>query len=139
MVKPTSEQIEEIFDNSYKLESGECEGIVIKNYQFTNKYGRSPFAKVINEHFKNSHTAKFKEPTGLFERDLVYKYLTAEYVLKEVNKLDDKTKVAEAINIVYNEFVRDFIAEILKKYKNPTINFYELKKYVAKYVVATIL
>lgn len=146
ITNPTPEQIEAISKCSYDvLNEGVGEGIVIKNYKFVNKFGRQAFAKVVNEHFSDKHDSKYKankpRPEGDdFEKKLVYKYLTDEYVLKEYNKLGgDHTTFHKLIQIVFEEFVRDYISEIISKYKNPTINFKTLRKYVASYVVNTII
>jgi hypothetical protein len=132
--KPTPELIDRVLNsNDYLLDSGQSEGVVIKNYEYTNVYGRHPFAKVIN-----TRTSAKPLPPACLEQQIVDFYLTQEYVLKELNKLDESA-IAKVIHVVYNEFVRDYMSEILKKYKNPTINFRDLKKHIAKTVVDTIL
>lgn len=143
---PTPEQIEKVSKQTYNLlDTGVGEGVVIKNYKFVNKFSRQAFAKVVNEHFQAKRDSKYKanSPKPIdddFEKKLVYKYLTDEYVLKEFNKIDpNQTPINALIGIVFEEFVRDYILEMLNKYKQPTINFKTLRKYVAKYVVNVVL
>jgi ATP-dependent RNA circularization protein (DNA/RNA ligase family) len=144
---PPETKLEEVLNsNTYLLESGVGEGIVIKNFDFVNKYGRQAYAKLTTKHFQAKHDSSFKsnapkDGEDLFEKKLVYKYLSDEYVLKELNKFEnfESAKVSELISIVYEEFIRDYISEIISKYKNPSINFKTLRKHLASYVVDTVL
>lgn len=145
IANPTQENIAVALKQPYPiLEWGYGEGVVIKNYEFINKYGRQVFAKVVNEHFQAKHNSGYKanspKPSESdFEKKLVYKYLSDEYVLKELNKVKDSIPIANLIHIVFEEFVRDYISEIIKKYKCPTIDFKALKKTIASVVVDIVL
>lgn len=120
-------------ENNYLLESGKCEGIVIKNYSFVNKYGRTPFAKLINEKFT---TLKEKVSNMEVEVKIIDNFLSQEYLEKEISKVEDPhKKIGYLINIVFEEFIRDYILEIISKYKNPTINFKNLKSLIAKKLI----
>ena len=55
---PSHEQLyKELEKNQFLIRDGEgCgEGIVIKNYNFTNKYGRKTWAKIVTSEFKDKH------------------------------------------------------------------------------------
>lgn len=65
---------------------------------------------------------------------IVNSYLTSEHVLKEKHKLEEKyggwssKNIFELLNRVYDEFLKDNFELILKKYKDPTINFKLLRQ-----------
>lgn len=125
-------------ENNYLLESGKCEGIVIKNYSFVNKYGRTPFAKLINEKLV---TIKEKVSNlNNLEAEIIEKYLSQEYLLKEINKVEEPhKKIGYLVTTVFEEFVRDYILEIISKYKYPNINFKKLKQEIATRLVSQII
>lgn len=142
IANPTQENIDKALKQPYPiLEWGYGEGIVIKNYEFINKFGRPAFAKIIHEHLQAKKSSKPSDQKSVndFEKKLVYKYLSEEYVLKELNKLEGNTQIGKLIHIVFEEFVRDYISEINKKYKCPTINFRVLKKNIASVVADIVL
>jgi len=125
-------------ENNYLLESGKCEGIVIKNYSFVNKYGRTPFAKLINEKL-TTIKEKVSDLNNL-EVDIIEKFLSEEYLLKEINKVEAAhTKIGYLVSTVFEEFVRDYILEIISKYKYPNINFKKLKQEIARRLVSQII
>lgn len=125
-------------ENNYLLESGKCEGIVIKNYSFVNKYGRTPFAKLINEKLV---TIKEKVSNlNNLEAEIIEKYLSQEYLLKEINKVEEPhKKIGYLVTTVFEEFVRDYILEIISKYKYPNINFKKLKQEISTRLVSQII
>lgn len=125
-------------ENNYLLESGIGEGIVIKNYSFVNKYGRTPFAKLINE---KTNTLKEIIPSlNNLEVEIIEKFLSQEYLEKEICKVEDPhKKIGYLAHTVFEEFIRDYILEIISKYNNPTINFKNLKNNIAKKLVKKII
>lgn len=125
-------------ENNYLLESGKCEGIVIKNYSFVNKYGRTPFAKLINE--KLTQIKEKVSNLNNLEEEIIEKYLSQEYLLKEINKVEEPhKKIGYLVTTVFEEFVRDYILEIISKYKYPNINFKKLKQEIATRLVSRII
>jgi hypothetical protein len=125
-------------ENNYLLESGKCEGIVIKNYSFVNKYGRTPFAKLINE--KLTTTKEKVSNLNNLEVEIIDKFLSKEYLLKEINKVDEPhKKIGYLISTISEEFIRDYILEIISKYKYPNINFKKLKQEIAQRLVREII
>ena len=137
---PTQEDIEKLLDRTgeYLVTSGLGEGIVIRRFDFVNKYGRTTWAKMLTEDFKNkknkvrSENKDNKEefPT---EHEIITKFLTPEHIQKEYNKLieikgDWSSKyIFELLNRVFTEFFKDNWEIILKKFHMPTINFRVLK------------
>lgn len=69
---------------------GVGEGIVVKNYDFTNCYGRTVWGKIVREDFKiasKSPNKGMKELT--VEETIADKYVTKDFVSKEFHKFTD--------------------------------------------------
>ena len=147
LTNPTEEEIKTYLDKTgdYLITEGLGEGIVIKNYDYKNKYGRTTWAKMLTEDFRKNkkesreknHIAKEKED---IEFIIINAFLTPEHVLKEKHKIEEKyggwssKNIHELLNRVYDEFLKDNFEIILKKFKDPTINFWNLRKYSNDYV-----
>ena len=125
--------------NNYLLDSKSLigEGIVIKNYSFVNKYGRIAFAKLINER-THTHTITTEKNISP-EKLLLDKYLSNEYILKEINKINEPHRnVPTVINTIFYEFIRDYILEIVGTEKNLSIDFKNLKKEISNIIRDTL-
>lgn len=121
----------------YLLTSGLGEGIVIKNYDYVNKYGRRTWAKILTEDFLETKkelrmkNADQKESCPI-EHNIIL-LLTEEHIQKEYYKLMEakggwsSNYIFELLNRVFNEFFKDNYELILKKFHMPTINFKILK------------
>lgn len=127
---PTYEQLIEVLNkNTYLVKEGIGEGIVIKNYSFRNKYGRITWAKIITSEFKEEKREVWGEQKvkEMVELEIVEKFLTPAFVEKEYSKLSEEgwssKKIPQLLGTVYHEFVTEEIWNILKEFKNPTINF----------------
>ncbi len=137
-------------ETNFLLKEGETkgEGIVIKRYDFTNKYGRTVWAKMITNEFKERAHKEMGAPevngTLLIEQKIVDEFLTEEFVLKEKSKLelDDgwhSKLIPKLLGVVYYEFIREETWNWVKKYKNPqNISFSLLNKLVIEKVKKTI-
>lgn len=109
--------------------SGKGEGIVIKNYDFVNKYGRTTWAKVVKPIAKAA--IKLKPPiSGNIESDIVDKFLTPELIQKEQAKIvsdvgfDFEPKlIPRLLQTIWHVFIREELFEAIKKYRNPKIDF----------------
>lgn len=148
---PSVEDIKEYLDKTgdFLITDGLGEGIVIKNYDYKNKYGRMTWAKILTEDFRevkketrnNNHIAKEE---GNIEHDIINLFLTPEHVLKEKHKLEEKyggwsTKnIFELLNRVFDEFLNDDLQLIIKKYKNPVIDFKKMKRCSDEFVKEVI-
>lgn len=114
------------------------EGIVVKNYDFKNKYGRQTWGKIISNEFKETHHKVMGAPlvngSKIIEDEIVYKYVTSDFVLKEqakiVNELGEwkPQYIPRLLGVVYYTLIHEEIWNILKEYKNPKINFTLLNK-----------
>lgn len=136
---PTLDDIKALLESTgkYLITDGLGEGIVIKNYDYVNKYGRSTWAKILTEDFilKKSHT-KIKNNNEKEECPIehsIISLLTVDHIQKEYNKLLEikgdwcSKYIFELLNRVFIEFYRDNWEIIMKKFHFPTINFRVLK------------
>lgn len=137
---------------NYLISTGVGEGIVIKNYDYRNKYGRRTWAKMLTEDFlmnkkENRGSKRVAQEQGeTIEREII-KLMTVDHVLKEKAKVMENRGsttweskfIPELLNRAFNEFFRDNWEIILKKFHNPTINFQTLKKYSDEFVKSIIL
>ena len=141
---PTEEQLLHIMkeNNTYLIEDGKGvgEGIVIKNYDYINKFGHVVWAKMVTNEFKEAHKKamgvnEINKPT--IEELIVNKFCTESFIEKEYSKilliLENKGETFNSkhipmlLNILYAEFIQEEMVEILKQFKNPTINFKRLQ------------
>lgn len=119
-----------------KADSGIGEGIVIKNYNYRNKYGRQTWAKIITDEFleKKQQPKDKQSQDSTIEQQIAAKYLTTAFLEKEFTKLKNELGSWKSeytiryLNTIYNVFIHEEIWDILKDYKNPTINFRLLQK-----------
>ena len=80
--------ISQLEKNTFLIENGKGmgEGIVIKNYDYYNKYGRQKWAKIITSEFKEKHQKSFDTPlleTSYIEEKIVTEILTDAFIEKE--------------------------------------------------------
>ena len=128
-------------ENKFLLKDGAGigEGIVIKNYNFSNKYGRTTWAKIIaNEYLDKKHKIKDNVPfteIKCVEQQIVDKFVTADFASKEyVKMIVDKGGVwraqfiGEFLGRTWNTFINEEIWNILKEFKHPTVDFGKLNK-----------
>lgn len=115
---------------------GNGEGIVIKNYEYVNKFGRMTWAKMVLNEFKAQHSRIMGHPDikgkECVEQRIVDKYVSSDLIEKEYQKIIhdnegwDSKKIPALFGRVYNSLIIDDIWAILKEHKNPTINFNKL-------------
>lgn len=130
--------------NTYLIQenSGFGEGIVIKNYDFVNKYGRTCWAKVVTNEFKDKHIREMGanriNEKKMVEEEIALNFCTKSLCEKVKAKIENdrgdwkSQYIPQLLATVYYDIVREEIWTILKKYKNPTINFNTLKVFVNK-------
>ena len=124
-------------ENNFLIADGKGvgEGVVIKNYDFYNRYRRQTWAKIVTSEFREKHHKEMGAPVSanrLVEEDIVDKFVTRAFVEKEyakiVNANDGWTSkmIPQLLSRVFHELITEEIWNILKAFKNPTINFNDL-------------
>lgn len=132
---PTLEQIHELLQKTgdFLVSEGFGEGLVCKNYEYQNTRGDIIWGKVINDEFKGTRFANngIKEvpKRSPIEERIVEDFCTNAFIEKEYAKIVVASEgwhqkfIPRLLHTVYHELVTEEIWNILKKYKNPIINF----------------
>jgi hypothetical protein len=140
---PSLEQVYKCLEQSNFLVqdgAGNGEGIVIKRYDYKNKYGRITWAKVVTSEFKEKHYKTMGAPKEKGAEPIEVKIanekcteaLIEKTYAKILAELDDKgvgwssKNIPQLLNTVFHDFVQEEIWDIVKDYKQPTINFKQL-------------
>lgn len=110
------------------------EGIVIKNYNYINKFGRICWAKIVNEDYKILKHKKIL-PTDLIEERIAKRYVTQDLVDKEYYKIEsdggwNSKLIPRLLQTVYYCIVKEEGWNFVKENKNPIINFKQLQQFV---------
>lgn len=129
---PSYEDLINLLDkNTFLIDKeGEIgEGIVIKNYNFVNRYGRMTWGKIVRAEFKHKHKCEDTEIKS-FEEKIVDKYVTSAFVEKEFAKIEQEgwnsKMIPRLINTIFHTLIVEETWNFLKEYKNPTIDFKKL-------------
>lgn len=134
-------------DSSYR-NKGKGEGIVIKNYNRLNQYGRPLFGKVVNKSFQEKKEAKFGKSKVKREDApyIVNKYCTKarikKIVLKMVNQ-EGRSLSRDLMNDLIKRVIRDILDEsILEMYEQDKrvkiVDFKMLHKLVPQKCLKTL-
>jgi len=133
--------------NTFLIEDGKGpgEGIVIKRYDFVNHFGRTTWAKVVRNEFKEKNAQAFGAPTvsmlGGIEVELAETYVTEGRVQKTFDKMTDDVpwssrRIPELFNRVWHDVVTEETWDIVKAHKLPTIDFKRFYNAVVRQVKA---
>jgi hypothetical protein len=126
--------------NVFLIKDGEGvgEGIVIKNYDYKNKFGRQTWAKMVTNEFKEKHHKEMGAPIigcEIVEEKIVSKFVTQAMVDKVVAKIVltndgwSSRCIPQLINTVFYDLIKEESWEFVKAFKNPTINYKTLSHY----------
>ena len=138
--------LEALKKNTFLIEegSGIGEGIVVKNYDFVNKYGRITWAKVVRQEFKEENAKTFGINTiGLMapvEKRIVDKFVTDAMIDKVMDKIVNEVGTWESkyiprlLNTVFYDLIREETWEFLKEFNLPSMSFQSLKAYTIQRV-----
>ena len=112
---------------------GNGEGIVIKNYDFYNKYGRQTWAKIVSNEFKEKHAksmgADVVTQQEIIEEKILTKYCTEAFIEKEYAKIVNEKEgwrsqyIHMLLGRVFSELIKEETWNFIKEFKNPKINF----------------
>lgn len=134
--------------NNFFIKDGQGlgEGIVLKNYEFYNRFGNQKWAKIIRSEFKEQHHRVMGPPeteAKLIEEAIAEEFCTEALVQKTYAKIAldgwNSKKIPELLERVYYDVVTEEIWNILKKHrKTITINFGTLRHFVTRRVKAIL-
>lgn len=136
---PTKEQLYSKLElNDYLMRDGYIgEGIVIKNYRFKTM-GKQTWGKIVRTEFKDKHRdmSDVSIQSGLsIESKVIDKFVTNALCEKEMAKIRNETGTFEnrdmprLLSTIFYCIITEDMWDILKKFKNPTIDFAKLKYY----------
>lgn len=117
---------------------GQGEGVVLKNYDYKNKYGRQTWAKIVGNEFKAKHHLEMGAPVvgcEIVEEKIVAKYVTQALVdkvhAKIVNEMDGWSSkyIPRLLHTVYYDLVTEETWNFVKEFKSPKIDFKVLSHY----------
>lgn len=132
---PTYEVILKATENNRFLlqeNSGVGEGVVIKQYGFKNRFGRTTWAKLVTNTFKDEHV---KEMGGsvvnvkLVEEEISEQFITAHMVEKIIAKIrNDQGQfsarcIPQLLGMAFHDLVTEELWQAIKVHKNPKIDF----------------
>lgn len=126
--------------NIYLIEDGKGfgEGIVLKNYDFRNKYNRNVFAKIVTSEFKEKHAKAMgvSEIKGarMIEEEIADKFVTKALCEKVFSKIENESgwsskMIPRLLNTVFYDLIKEDSWEFVKEFKNPSINFKTLQHF----------
>jgi hypothetical protein len=133
--------INQLGNNVFLIEDGKgCgEGIVLKNYDWHNQYGRQTWAKIVTSEFKEKHAKEMGAPVvqgkKLIEEEIAAKFITTALVEKEHAKIANEVgwtskQIPRLLNTVFYSLVKEDTWDFVKEHKNPIINFKTLQHFV---------
>lgn len=110
---------------------GVGEGIVIKRYDFKNKYGRTVWAKIVTSEFKEKHYKEMGSPEIKGELTpevrFVDEYCTEAFIKKEYSKIAvdgfNSRKIPQLLSTVFYSLVCEHTWDFVKKHKFPRLDF----------------
>jgi hypothetical protein len=133
---PTYEQlIGQLEQNIFLIEGGKgCgEGIVIKNYDFVNCYGRTTWGKIVTSEFKEKHSKVMGAPSingrKMVEEDIVAEFCTTALIEKTQAKIVAECDgwnskfIPRLLQTVFYDLIKEDCWSFVKKFKNPKIDF----------------
>lgn len=132
---PTIEQINEFVGKTDFGDRGE--GVVIKNFNFVDKFGLRHFAKIVTQQFKEDNAVTFggnnKHSDTYWEVYVMNKYITLERIQKILHKLQpiieeklDMKHIPRVMGTVYHDMVTEEAWEIVNNI--PALDFKKLKQ-----------
>lgn len=134
---PTYERlVNQLEKNGYLIEDGQGtgEGIVIKNYNYKNRFGRVVWAKIVKNEFKAKHAkcdvTEIKE-NKIIEEEIVNKFVTKALIEKELAKIETESgwsskQIPRLFNTVFYCLVKEESWNFVKEFKNPIVDFKRL-------------
>lgn len=136
---PTIDELAKLAEGPDEFGAEQKEGIVIKRFNFVNKYGRVQWGKIVHEGFQLKNKLAFRPKNA---DDITIKFasetITEHLVLKIIAKIkaedsnNDITirKMPQILGLAWYDVFTEELWGFVKKYKVKEFNFYEAKKLV---------
>ena len=130
----------ELENNGFLIKEGRGsgEGIVIKNYLFQNRFGRTVWAKMVTNEFKEKHVKAMgptiKNMKELPEQSICDKYVTKHLVDKVYAKIVNENGgwnskyIPRLLQTVFYDLINEEAWNFVKEMKMPTVNFRALNQ-----------
>lgn len=128
--------------NTFLIKDGKGigEGVIVKNYDFVNKYGRQTWAKLVANEFKEKHSKNSKVnilSIDGYELKFVEECCTESLIEKEYSKIKNETgfnqkDIPRLLNTVYYVLINEELWNFIKKNRNPKIDFKMVNSLVIK-------
>lgn len=131
----TREHFEKCLDkNVFLIQEGQGvgEGIVIKNYTFTNRFGNVVWAKMITNAFKEVHHKEMGAPIlgGASVEELIVEQFVTQHLVDKVHAkiVNDEggwksQYIPRLLQTVFYDLITEEMWHILKEFKNPRVDF----------------
>lgn len=126
---PTLEQIQTYVDRCTFLMKGlqPGEGIVLKRYDFVNRFGRTVWAKLVRRVVNVMPKIQRPLSSDTVESQIIEKILTPELVEKEFSKLAvdgwNSKLIPKLLGVVWHAFITEETFNFLRKFHNPKVDF----------------
>ena len=118
-------------------DGGPGEGIVIKRYgDWRNRYGNVLWAKMVRDEYRSAvHVGRRAVAVNGIEVTIAEEFITKAYCEKELDKIKvtdgwNETMIPRLLGSIWHEFVSEEMWNVLKRHKNPIIDFGRLQRAV---------
>jgi hypothetical protein len=139
LTNPTIDRLIKLAEGPDEFGAEQKEGIVIKRYDYVNKYGRTQWGKIVHEDFQVKHKLAFRPKKA---DDLTLKFafetVTKSLVLKIIAKIKSEDpnnditikKMPQILGLVWHDVFTEELWDFVKEHKVKEFNFHEAKKLV---------
>lgn len=121
-------------NNRFLIQDGQgCgEGVVIKQYGWKSRFGRTTWAKLITNTFKDKHIQEMGGAvvnTKLVEEEIVDQFVTEHMIEKIIAKIRNDQgsfsarSIPQLLGMAYHDLVTEELWEAVKKHRNPRVDF----------------
>ena len=125
--------------SDYLMPEGEAgEGVVLKNYEFINRYGRYEAAKVVRTDFKAKHRKEMGAPVqeNRMDEDAIAQYFTKEMAEKVFAKIVNQRGewssrfIPQLLETCYYDFFNEELYDAVKKSRAKKCEFNALRHFI---------
>ena len=139
---PTQDKLDDCVErNDYLMQKRQIgEGIVIKRYDFVNRFGNTVWAKIVRPHVKAAQKDKKPLKADCIETQIVDKFLTPEFIQKEFDKIAadgwSNKLIGKFLSVTWYTFINEETFNFTRKFHNPKVDFGLLNRLVVEKIKA---